>query len=155
FPATVTLTLQPPADHALQHWWVNKGAGFEPETGGVFAESVSVGYAKTQRSGPYSEDGEDRDAIPWFSLHDVDGRGGVYGGIEFSGWTEIKLARPQRDKVELSMGMQVREDAGRTRLEPGKAYHYPACFVGAYQGEVDDGCNLLHRWVESHLRPPM
>ena len=53
------------------------------------------------------------------------------------------------------MGTQPRPDAGKTRLKPGDTYHYPTCFIGCYQGEVDDGCNRLHRWVETHLRPPM
>ena len=154
-PATIALALSPPATHRLEHWWVTKGAGYMPETGGTFVEPINADYAKKLHSGPYSGDAEDRDAIPWFAVHDADGKCGIYGGIEFSGWTEIELHREDSGDLELSMGTQPRPGASKTRLKPGETYHYPTCFLGCYQGEVDDGCNRLHRWVETHLRPPM
>ena len=155
FPATIALALNPQANHKIEHWWVNKGAGHVTETGGTFSEQINPGYTKAQHSGPYSDDSENRDSIPWFAIHDATGRNGIYGGIEFSGWTEIGVARADIGEIALTMGMQLRDDAGRTRLNSGDTYHYPTCFIGAYQGEVDDGCNRLHRWVETHLRPPM
>ena len=155
FPATIAIALKPQANHKLEHWWVNKGAGYVTETGGTFSEAINLGYASVQHSGPYSDDSENRDAIPWFAIHDADGKSGVYGGIEFSGWTEIGIKRADTGEIALTMGMQLRDNAGRTQLKPGNAYHYPTCFIGAYRGDVDDGCNRLHRWVETHLRPAM
>ena len=155
FPPNIALTLKPDANHKLEHWWVTKGAGYEPETGGTFSEPITPGYVKVQHSGPYSDDSENRDAIPWIAIQDVNGKSGIYGGIEFSGWTEIKTERADTGEVALTMGMQLRDKAGKTRLKPEGTYHYPTCFVGAYQGDVDEGCNRLHRWVEAHLRPAM
>ena len=43
----------------------------------------------------------------------------------------------------------------QTRLQPGETFEAPTVFVGCYQGDVDDGANQLHRWVEAHLRPPV
>jgi alpha-galactosidase len=160
FPATISLALKTEPNFKLEHWWVNKGAGYPEEKGGTYSEVIDADYSKTQYSGPYSEDWENRDAIPWFAIQNVDANCGIYGGIEFSGWTEIKVVRADDGEIALTMGMQVRDGigndkAGRTQLKPAGTYHYPTCFVGAYQGDVDDGCNRLHRWVETHLRPPM
>lgn len=152
---TVALPLSTVANHKLQYWWVNKGAGFEPMDGGTFTDLVADNYSKILHTGPYSSDDENRDAIPWFCLHDADGQSGVYGGIEFSGWTEIIAKRSSGGPVSLSMGLQTRDGKTKTIVDPDGAFRFPTCFVGTYSGEVDDGCNQLHRWVEAHLRPPV
>jgi alpha-galactosidase len=152
---SIALPLSTPSDHKLEYWWVNKGAGYEPMEGGTFAEAVTANYSKILHSGPYSSDEENRDAIPWFCLHDADGRHGIYGGIEFSGWVEINARRAKDGQFEVTMGFQPRDGKTKMILNPGGKLVLPTCFIGTYDGEVDDGCNHLHRWIEAHLRPPM
>lgn len=152
-PPTIALPLSTIPAHKLEYWWVNKGAGYEPLEGGTFTDVVSADYAKVLHSGPYSPDEENRDAIPWFCLHDADGKGGVYGGIEFSGWVDISAKRVNGGPFEMSMGLQARDGKTKTIVQPDGKLVFPTCFIGAYTGEVDDGCNRLHRWVEAHLRP--
>lgn len=76
------------------------------------------------------------------------------GGIEFSGWVEIG-AGTNGGRFGLDMGFQIRDGKTRMAVNPGGRLDLPTCFIGAYRGEVDDGCNRLHRWTEAHLRPPM
>lgn len=154
-PPTVALSLAAEAGHQLEHWWVEKGAGYVPMEGGTYANPVAAGYSKALHSGPYSADDENRDAVPWFCLHDPVGKHGFYGGIEFSGWTEMVVERAAGNTVSISMGSQPRGGTTKTRVNPGAFFKFPTCFAGVYKGEVDDGCNRLHRWVEKHVRPPM
>ncbi len=150
---TISLTVLTPRGHDLRNWWVNKGAGF-PLPDGTHNGPVNAGYARTLLSGPYSSDEPNRDAIPWFALQDDTAGRGLYGGIEFSGWTQIAIRAAGGD-TSIAMGSRLNDGKTRLTVGPNASCELPPVFVGVYTGDVDDGCNRLHRWVEKHLRPPM
>ncbi len=58
-------------------------------------------------------------------------------------------------QVTLTAGLDPSERDFRSRLAEGERFVTPTTFVGCYRGEVDDGANRLHRFVEVHLRPPV
>jgi hypothetical protein len=150
---TIGLDLKFSDGHDLRHWWVEKGAGYMSDEG-VHSDPIAPDYLRTLLSGPYSEEGLKREAIPWLCLHDADSAQGVYGGIEFSGWTKTQVRRLCDGKVSIDLGIHDREGMTLHQVRPGETFAFPACFVGAYSGEVDDGCNRLHRWVDKRLMPP-
>ena len=150
---TIELTLRP--DYAKELWWVEQSEGAPSEVG-THIESVGPGFAKLLTSGPnISHKAKQRDAIPWFCLHDATSTSGLYGGIEFSGFTAIVLRHTADANLSVRWGLDDREGLTRSRIERAGTFLFPTCFIGAYLGEVDDGCNRLHRWVEDHLRPSL
>ena len=151
-PPTIDLTLKVQAGHKLKNWWVEKSAGHLNDAG-THTDVMSPGYEKKLISSPYSEDDKTRDSISWFSIQDAGH--GIYGGVEFTGWTQTLVTMKTDKTVGVSMGLHPLDGKTRTRVKPGGTLSLPTCFIGAYTGEVDDGCNRLHRWVENHLRPPM
>ena len=141
--------------HTLENFWVEKGSG-TPSAIGTHRTRVGKDFSASLISLPYCE--EPRDAIPWTAIQDVTGQQGWYAGVEFSGRVQIALGavtdRAGATGVHAELGLDAREPF-RTRLLPGETFEAPTVFVGCYQGDVDDGANRLHRWTESHLRPPI
>ena len=149
---SLALTLNAPAGHALENWWVEKG-GSRPSDAGTHREPISEGYRFNGRSTPYAETPE---MIPWVSIQDATGSGGVYFGIEFSGRVGIDVsAAGQPLQVTVAAGLDPSERDFRSRLADGERFVTPTVFVGCYRGDVDDGANRLHRFVATHLRPPV
>ena len=150
--ASLNLTLAPPADHSLENWWVEKGGG-RPSEVGTHCEPISAGYGFHGRSTPYAQSSE---MIPWLAIQDSGGQAGVYLGIEFSGRVGFDVsATGQPLSVSIVAGLDPSERDFRSRLAPGERFLTPTVFVGCYQGDVDDGGNRLHRFVATHLRPPV
>jgi len=153
FP-TPTIAFAVLSDRAKELWWVEQSEA-APSDSGTHVESIGPDYVKSLLTGPnISPKGQPRDAIPWLCLHDPEARLGLYGGIEFSGFTEIAFRKRPDGSLSVELGLDPRGGKTRSRIKPGDAFQFPTCFVGTYTGEVDDGCNQLHRWVEKHLRPP-
>jgi alpha-galactosidase len=154
-PPTIALAMVPKNGRSLENWWVEKTSGHVGDPG-THTDALQPGYQKILNCGPYSLSEAKRDEMPWFCIQDATSKQGIYGGIEFSGWTETKVEMDQGGQVNVSMGLTPRgENKARSRIEPGATLTLPTCFIGAYKGEVDDGCNTLHRFVEKYLRPPM
>ena len=151
---TIDLTMAGNSKSALEHWWIEKTSGHLSPVG-THTDKLVEGYSKLLKSTPYSQDDETRDAFSWFCIQDATNKHGIYGGIEFSGWTQIVISMPQKGKISASLGLHQDEGKARTRVNSGSSFKYPECFVGVYKGGVDDGSNRLHRWTEKHLRPPM
>jgi alpha-galactosidase len=149
---SLALTLTAPAKHSLENWWVEKG-GSRPSDIGTHREPITDGYRFNGRSTPY---GEPPEMIPWLSIQDATGNVGVYFGIEFSGRVGIDLsAEGQPLNVSITAGLDPSERDFRSRLGDGERFVTPAVFVGCYLGNVDEGANRLHRFVGTHLRPPV
>ena len=151
-PLTVDLSLR--TGHDLQNWWIEKTAGHVSEIG-VHTDAMTPGYEKLLLCGPYSQTDHTRDAFPWFCLRYKAAEHVVYGGVEFTGWTEIRVRRQSDSAAAVSMGLRLNGGKTRTRLAPGEELRLPTCFVGICRGDVEDGANRLHRWVEKNLRPPV
>jgi alpha-galactosidase len=167
-----------PTGTSLENIWVEKGAG-KPGQTGTHRTKVEKDFSASLISTPYRD--EPRDAIPWTAIQDVTGQQGWYAGIEFSGRVQISLhgisdaglplpkgegrgegkgtvhqpaAHISEPQVHAELGLDLREPF-QTRLLPGETFEAPTVFVGCYQGDVDDGANQLHRWIEAHLLPPV
>src|ERR1051326_4798870 len=74
-------------------------------------------------------------------------------------WVEKGAGRPSAEGtnangVHAELGLEGGEQF-RTQLLPGETFETPSVFIGCYQGDVDNGANQFHRWIESHLRPPV
>jgi hypothetical protein len=147
---SLTLTLTAPAGHSLDNWWVEKGGG-RPSDAGTHRESIADGYRFHGRSTPYAEVQE---MIPWISIQDAAGSAGFYLGIEFSGRVGIDVrAAGQPLQLAIVAGLDASDREFRSRLADGERFVTPTVFIGCYRGDVDDGANRLHRFVETHLRP--
>lgn len=151
---TISINLPNESRNTLEHWWVEKGAGYMSDEG-VHINPIDPDYMKYMLSGTYSLEGMRREAIPWLCVHDPISKRGIYGGIEFSGWTQVMVRRLADGTISTSMGLYPRDGMAVCRILPGEKLDLPTCFIGAYTGEVEDGTHRLHRWVEKHLRPPM
>jgi hypothetical protein len=154
--ASLTLALQAPGDHDMEALWVEKGSG-TPSAVGVHVEPFSDGHRIRLRSSGYSRDDRHRDAIPWLSVRDPAAGHGWYLGVEFSGNVTVSLDSERREDrlaLRVEAGTHAYDGAHRTRVPPGGTFEAPTVFVGCYAGDHDDGANRLHRFVETHLRPP-
>lgn len=151
-PPTLALKLLPRS--GLHNWWVEKTSGHVGDPG-THTDNLQPGYKKDLDCGPYSLSEAKRDEFPWFCIHDSTGKFGIYGGVEFSGWTRTTVSMAEDKSISVTMGLHPSDGNARIRIAPGEKQELPTCFIGAYKGEVDDGCNQLHRWVEGALRPKM
>jgi hypothetical protein len=151
---TCDLALRAKNGGSLEHWWVEKTSGHVGDPG-THTDKMQPGYQKRLSCGPYSLSEAKRDELPWFNIQDTVAKQGIYGGIEFSGWTATDVSMSQGDRVGVSMGLRPWNNLLRSLIKTGTSLQYPPVFIGAYKGEVDDACNNLHRWVEKHLRPKM
>ena len=147
---SLSLTLTAPAGHALESWWVEKGAG-RPSDAGTHREPINEAYQFKGRSTPYAEGIE---MIPWIAIQDTTGSAGVYFGIEFSGRVGFDVSAAGNPlTVSITAGLDPSEREFRSRLADGERFVTPTVFVGCYRDGVDDGANCLHRFVAAHLRP--
>lgn len=158
-----------PPGSAFDHWWVEKGSQW-PTPYGTHDAPLTVGYAANLFSIPYAvDDDKKRDPIPWTAIQDKAGKQGLCLGVEFSGRVRIgvqgmqlpaEALRPDNaaGQVIVDAGIDPDADAAipfRTRIAPGESFETPTVFLGCYAGDVDDGANRLHRWIERYLRPPV
>jgi len=143
-----------PNGHALENWWIEKGAG-RPSGVGVHVTPVIEGFAQTLDSTGYSPD-DGREPIPWIAIQDPAGGRGWYLGIESSGRVRIAIQRSQEQPGQLRVTAGLTPENGYlARLAPGETLRVPAVFLGCYQGEMDDGCNQMRRWVKANICPPV
>ena len=103
-----------------------------------------------------------RDAIPWTSVQDIDGRRGFYAGIEFTARLRIAVKASRTSgqaagtTLDATLGLEdPSADRFATRVNPGEGFAAPPVFIGCYQGDVDDGANRLRRWVAARIAPPV
>ncbi len=142
-----------PEGRVLENWYVEKGIG-TPSPEGVHHPAVEKGFNQMLKSTPTAADGP-RDVIPWTTVHDAKAGRGWYMGIESSARVEMRLVRE-----EGASGAVLQVDAGQpsekdewAKVAAGASWTVPTVFIGCYEGSVDDGCNRLRKWVQSHLQP--
>jgi alpha-galactosidase len=140
---------------ALQHVYVEKGAG-TPSATGTHQTSLPVGYHWNGTSSTYAHPTGDqpREIIPWFAVENTEEpRSGWYAGIEFSGRTRLAL---ERDSTSIHGAVGLNPDPGpfRTRLKPYETFDAPTVFVGAFSGGIDSLGNVLRPWVRQVLTNP-
>ena len=155
---SVELSLDVGRGQALEHVFIDKGAGKAPPIG-THVVPASDGYAWTGTSSPFAhpKEGEPREIIPWLMLR---GAGdapsdGVYLGVEFSGRVAMHVAR-NANTLQITAGLN--EDPGerfQTIVPAGGAFTTPTIFLGATHGTLDDAGNLQRRWVREVLNDPM
>jgi hypothetical protein len=153
-PSLVFDTVAAPDGHDLENWWVEKGAG-RPTDVGVHVTPIGEGFSVALDSTGYSPD-EKQEPIPWAAMHDPKSKRGWYVGIESSAMVRIAIKReqkPQGAELHVETGL-VPEEGYRTRIAPGETLRIPVVFIGCYQGEMDEGCNLLRRWIKTNICPP-
>jgi hypothetical protein len=157
---SLAVSLHVPREHAVEQWWVEKGAG-TPTDEGTHRERLNPGKEQSLRCWPSGRD-KPRDAIPWTSVQDVDARRGVYVGVEYTARVEIavKAGKAKAGEVERPLELRARLQPDDkfpffTRLLPGERFEAPPVFIGCYRGDVDDGSNRLRRWVRANLVPPV
>jgi hypothetical protein len=138
------------AARARQLTWVEQ-PGRIPSAEGTHVEVPAKGFSRHLLSSPNST----RDAVPWFDLADPAGGFGMYGGIEFSGLTEVLVQYEEgaEGRLRVALGLRQTPVPPMTRILPGGTFSLPVCFLGLYRGNSEEGGAQLHRWVEAHLRP--
>ena len=90
--------------------------------------------------------------IPWQCV-EVTGKHGFYTGIESTGCVMQKAKLEDQRLLRIVLGIEKPKEFW-ARLEPKEVYAFPTIFVGCYRGDIDAGCNRLHRWVERWLCLP-
>lgn len=139
-----------PDGHVLENGWIEKGAG-RPTGIGVHYTPVAEDFAQNLDSTGYSPD-DPQEPIPWTVIHDPSAKRGWYAGVEFSGRARIAIKREQ-GQLHVEAGLRP-EDGYHARVAPGESLRLPSVFLGCYQGEVDDGCNQMRRWIKANICPP-
>lgn len=139
-----------PDGRVLENWWIEKGAG-TPGKVGVHFNPVAGGFTQTLDSTGYSPD-DRQEPIPWTAIQDPAGKCGWYVGIESSGRVRIAIKREQA-QLHVEAGLTP-EEGYLARIAPDQTLRVPSVFLGCYQGEVDDGCNQMRRWIKTHICPP-
>lgn len=137
---------------ALEHWFVEKGAG-KPSDVGTHRERVREGYRWVGTSSTYAHpaENEPREVIPWMLAKESAGtESGWYVGVEFSGRTRLELER-KGDSVRAVAGLNPNPGPFRTRLRAGESFETPVVFLGAARGSADAAGNELRRWVRRAL----
>ncbi len=118
----------------------------DPRDVGVYHEQVTQKFNRTVRTDPNLGV-----MIPLVVL-DLDGRHGVYAGVEWS-YGDIRVTSlPQPSPSG------VRVDAGNVsgfsaQLEPGQVFEVPPGFIGAYHGDIDDAGNRLRKYLFAYSVP--
>jgi len=95
--------------------------------------------------------------IPYLQVSRPLGNGertGWYLGIEFSGRTQIALARTA-EALKVSAGLNPHPGPFRTHLAPGESFATPTIFIAAFCGDADSAGNQLRRWVRAVLNNPV
>ena len=124
-------------------WYINDD-GSLPDATGVYHDKLASGYQKTLRFS------EDQDFIP-FAVVDANGGQGVYIGWEWSIGRIAIAAHSAPSGAHIKAG---NSDGFKTDLEPGETFEVPPGFIGAYQGDLDEAANSLHKYLFNYSMPP-
>ena len=154
YQATVALALtapradEPSADPGSLWMWHFSSDGSQPHPQGVFREKVTPKFGRVLRTDPYAAPNA---PIPLVIL-DLDGRHGVYVGIEWSYGDMRVRGLPAED------GPDARLEAGNvfdfsTSLAAGQRFDVPPGFIGAYAGDVDAAGNSLRKYLFRYSMP--
>ena len=135
-----------------ENWWVEKGAG-HPTNAGIHHVQVTKDFSESLTSTPYAGENPP-EPVPWTAIYDSSHRRGWYVGVESSARVRISLSNSPAGVLEVNAGPAA-EPGEFTRIAPGETVRFPRAFVGCFEGDVDDGCNRLRRWVQSNVRPPV
>jgi alpha-galactosidase len=151
------LSLDVPPEQALEHDFIDKGAGKAPPVG-THVVPMGDGYRWTGESSPFAHPAanEPREIIPW-SMIRVAGdtpSDGIYLGVEFSGRVAVRVSR-KGNAVELAAGLNPEPGPFQTTLHPGGVFITPTVFLGATHGTLDDAGNLQRGWVRAVLNDPV
>ena len=121
---------------------ISDDAGY-PDSVGVYKEPLTKGFSKVFRIS------DAQDWIPLFFLQSAT-RQGLYAGWEWS------IGQMNAEKQDT--GIMLRAGLGanfKTDLYPRDTFQFPAAYVGAYTGDLDDGGNHLRRYLFNHCIPDM
>lgn len=123
--------------------WYVRDDGAIPDATGVYRDLLAENYRKELGIS------EGEDYIP-LAVVDAGGAHGVYFGWE---WSVGRIAisahhAPAGAHVKAGNG-----DAFKTDLAPGEKFEVPPAFLGAYQGDLDDMANSLHKYLFNHAVP--
>ena len=119
--------------------------GSLPDPVGVYRDSFDAGYQKTL---PVSEQ---QDFIP-YALVDAGGEHGLYVGWEWSLGRMTVSGLPERGGLRLRAGSG---DDFKTDLAAGETFEVPPAFLGAYQGDMDDAANSVHKYLFRYSLPAL
>ncbi len=135
-------------DDKLWMWHFHtEGSGrMDPRDVGVYHEQITQKFDRTVRTDPNLGV-----MIPLVVL-DLDGRHGVYVGIEWS-FGDIRVT----SLAQLSPS-GVRVEAGNVlgfsaQLEPGQVFEVPPGFIGTYHGDIDTAGNRLRKYLFAYSMP--
>lgn len=146
------LNLQRPDGSRMTNSYAYKGAVYTTNYG-YREDEISNGYQFEVFSTAEYNNGTQIDAgyIPWVSLNaqPKDGQAhGLYFGVV---WPDARIdVSGVGTDVYVEAGMR---ETFRTVIPAGDTYGVPAVFVGAYEGDVDDGSNTMKDWLFAFMMP--
>ncbi|NLE39652.1 MAG: alpha-galactosidase [Pirellulaceae bacterium] len=148
------MRLFPAGGSQLEHWWVEKGAG-TPSPIGTHTTPIDEAFHHRSISTPMAAKRKSGECIPWQAIHDATNRRGCYTIIT----TSARVAQAvdaEKDSPAIRVSLEFDENVApfRSVIRAGGGLALPAVFLGCYEGDVDDGCNRLHRWTERRHLPP-
>jgi len=124
-------------------WYIKNDASI-PDKTGVYHESLARGYRKAL---PIAEG--DGFFIP-FAVVDAGGAHGMYLGWE---WSIGRIAIACDDAPGGAAIKAGNGDNFKTELAADETFEVPPGFIGAYQGDLDDAANSLHRYLFNYSMP--
>ncbi|MBN2024888.1 MAG: alpha-galactosidase [Pirellulales bacterium] len=145
--------MQPAPGAALEHRWVEKGAGTPPKVG-VHATPIGKGFRHRGISSPRANKRDSGEAIPWQCVHDAAGGHGWYTGIASSAHVAQQVDATDAGALDVSLGFDENVAPLVTVVRGGGRVAFPPVLLGCYRGGIDDGCNRFHRWGQRWMLPP-
>jgi hypothetical protein len=119
--------------------WYFHSDGGTPDPQGVYREQITEKLDRTVRTHP------DGALIPLVVL-DLEGRHGVYVGVEWS-FADIRLTglpSPSPPGATVLAGNVL---DFQTQLQAGQVFEVPPAFIGAYDGDIDNAGNSLRKYL--------
>ena len=147
-----SIALRPSPDPLTLYWVQGLNPGSVKENKEDPVPTLRLRSAKIDQSvGPQigSTGRSSEQAMGWFALTAPAIRGGMFGGIEWSGDWQLRVAR-EGDNTVLRAGLQ----GIRVRIAPGEKFESPRRFVGFFSGDLDDAANASHAFARAYLMRP-
>jgi hypothetical protein len=152
----VTADLALVADSSATLWRFNK----TPRSGGpdahgvvrtdvgLFTDKLAPGVTVESEFGHPGDIATDAD-LP-FEIYDVGSKHGLYLGYLFGYGRSV--TEVLGDGLHLTDHLYL-DDGERITVEKDKSFTIPGLFIGAYQGDTDDGSNRMKKWFWNYKIP--
>lgn len=148
-----SIALRPASDELTLYWVQGLNPDVVKESARDPVPTLRLRSAKIDALGQTigSSGRSSEQAMGWFVLTAPGLRGGMFGGIEWSGDWQLRVTR-EGDTTRVRAGLE----NIRVTLAPGATFESPRRFVGFFRDDLDDAANASHAFARRYLmrQPP-